>query len=124
MAKRKPLPRISKEEKVKRLVRQDSIKRDYEDPRREPMAGRSLALSMMGTEQGDDPAKIEARARAIAKMRATSREKSKKALGIKEEKATKARPTEGDKKGKMKRGYDEEEFRISPGYFKKQKYDI
>lgn len=119
---KKPLKRISKKAKIKRLVRQDSIKRDYEDPRREPMAGRSLALSMMGTEQGKDPAKIEARARLAKKMKSKALGTSKKALGIKEEKAFKAKPD--NKKGTVKRGYDRDEFRISPEYFKNQKYDI
>lgn len=74
MAKRKPLPRLTTEQKVKRLVAQDRSVSELDNldhlERRPPMAGRSYALSLMGTEHGSDPAKIEARARTIAKMRA------------------------------------------------------
>ena len=74
MAKRKPLPRLTTEQKVQRLRRRDQVQHELEDPRyleqRPPMAGASYALSLMGTEMGSDPAKIEARARIIAKMRA------------------------------------------------------
>ena len=74
MAKRKPLPRLTTEQKVQRLRRRDQTQYELEDPRylekRPPIAGASYALSLMNTEMGSDPAKIEARARLIAKMRA------------------------------------------------------
>ena len=87
------------------------------------MAGRALALSMMGTEHGADPAKIEMRARQIARMRALALEESKKALGVKEEKATTA-DLKKVKPQTLKRGYDDREFRISPGYYRNLGYDI
>tara|TARA_R100000808_G_scaffold16627_1_gene37443 strand:+ start:39 stop:497 length:459 start_codon:yes stop_codon:yes gene_type:complete len=74
MAKRKPLPRLTTDEKVQRLLRRDQTLYEMDDPgdldRRPPMAGAAYALSLMDTEMGSDPAKIEARARMIAKMRA------------------------------------------------------
>ena len=74
MAKRKPLPRLTTEQKVQRLRRRDQTQYELEDPRylekRPPIAGASYALSLMDTDMGSDPAKIEARARLIAKMRA------------------------------------------------------
>ena len=74
MAKRKPLPRLTTDEKVQRLLRRDQTLYEMDDPgyldRRPPMAGASYARSLMDTEMGSDPAKIEARARMIAKMRA------------------------------------------------------
>mgnify|MGYP003120715138 FL=1 len=78
MAKRRPLPRRTKTDKILRHLIKDKAIHELESPlhRREnpSFAGRAYAASMLGdqhplAEEGDDPAKIEVRMRIADKLK-------------------------------------------------------